>query len=103
MGPITTYDMSTVVKNTPVEAIPEVVEGLRASFLTGKSRSVEYRKKQLKQLYFLVKENETAFVEAIKNDLGRPPMETEFGEIVSVKNEIADAISHVDELSLIHI
>lgn len=97
MCPIATYDMSAVVKNTPVEAIPKVVEGLRASFLTGKSRSVEYRKKQLKQLYFLVKENETAFVEAIKNDLGRPPMETEFGEIVSVKNEIADAISHVDE------
>lgn len=87
--------MSTVVKNTPVGDIPKIVEGLRSSFLTGKTRSLEYRKNQLKQFAFLVADHEADFTKAITQDLGRPPMETGFGEIITVKNEIIDTINNL--------
>ncbi|PKI83653.1 hypothetical protein MVES1_002761 [Malassezia vespertilionis] len=89
--------MSAVLQNTPVEAIPQIVENLRSAFATGKTRSVEYRKKQLKQLYFLIHDNEKAFVEAIRKDLGRPAMETVFGEVISIKNEIVDTVKNLDK------
>lgn len=91
--------MSGIVKDTPVDAIPKVIDDLRASFLTGKTRSVEYRQKQLKQLYFLVKDNEEALVKAIQKDLGRPPMETDFGEIITIKNDIIECVNNVAKWS----
>lgn len=84
--------MDTVLKVTPTERIPNIVADLRAAFLSGKTRSLEYRKKQLKQLAFLVDDNQDKFVEAIRKDLGRPAMETTFAEIFSVKNEIIEAV-----------
>ena len=89
--------MSSVVKNTPVGDIPKIVEGLRSSFLTGKTRSLEYRKNQLKQFAFLIADHEADFTKAIMQDLGRPPMETGFGEIITVKNEIIDAINNLSK------
>ena len=86
----------SVLKHTPIEQITLDVEELRASFLSGKTRCVEYRRKQLQQLYYLIQDNETQFIDAINADLGRPAMESDFGEIISIKNEIID-------LSLIHI
>ena len=84
--------MSQVVSNTPVEQIPGIVEELRATFATGKTQSLEYRKKQLKQFAYLMEDNAQAFIEAIKKDLGRPEMETAFGEVISFKNEVIEAV-----------
>lgn len=91
--------MSSIVKDTPIEDIPQVVEGLRASFLTGKTRSVEYRQKQLKQLLFMIADNEEAFLNAIQQDLGRPKMETGFAELITIKNEIIDVIHQLPKWS----
>lgn len=91
----TPLNMSSVVKSTPVGDIPKIVESLRSSFLSGKTRSLEYRKNQLKQFAFLIADHEADFTKAILQDLGRPPMETGFGEIISVKNEIIDAINNL--------
>ena len=81
------------MKTTPADTIPALVGRLRATFLTGKTRCVEYRKNQLKQLYFLVKDNEEAFVDAIGQDLGRPGMETTFAEVIGIENDLATSIS----------
>ena len=85
----------SVLKHTPIEQITLDVEELRASFLSGKTRCVEYRRKQLQQLYYLIQDNETQFIDAINADLGRPAMESDFGEIISIKNEIIDAVKNL--------
>lgn len=87
--------MESITKMTSPEMVPVIVEKLRASFLTGKTRCLEYRKKQLKQFYFLVDENQQAFMDAIHKDLGRPNMETSFGEIIAFKNDCLKAIKHL--------
>lgn len=81
---------------TPVDTIPELVEGLRRVFLSGKTRCVKYRRNQLKQLCFLVHDNEQAFVDAIYRDLGRPKMETVFAEILGIKNDILTTIANLN-------
>lgn len=88
---------SSVLTPTPVDTIPALLEGLRQVFLSGKTRCVKYRKNQLKQLCFLVHDNEQAFVDAIHKDLGRPKMETVFAEIIGIKNDILTTISHLDK------
>ncbi|WFD43121.1 hypothetical protein MPSI1_001774 [Malassezia psittaci] len=89
--------MASVVKNTPVKEIPQIVNDLRASFLTGKTRSIEYRKKQLKQFAYLIADHEQDFCKAIAMDLGRPTMETGFAEIISVKNEIIETVQNLSK------
>lgn len=81
---------------TPVDTIPKLVEGLRRVFLSGKTRCVKYRRNQLKQLCFLVHDNEQAFVDAIYRDLGRPKMETVFAEILGIKNDILTTIANLN-------
>lgn len=89
--------MTSVLNYTSKDAIPTIVNGLRMVFLAGKTRSLEYRKNQLKQMYFLVHDNEQAFIDALKKDLGRPKMETVFAEIIGMKNEILTAISGLNK------
>ena len=48
---------------------------LKASFKAGKARPIEYRKEQLLQLAYMVKENIPAFEVALAKDLGRPLLE----------------------------
>ena len=87
----------SVLSSTPVDTIPALIEDLRRVFLSGKTRCVTYRKNQLKQLCFLVHDNEQAFVDAIYRDLGRPKMETVFAEIIGFKNDILTTIAHLDK------
>ncbi|WFD31842.1 hypothetical protein MSPP1_002882 [Malassezia sp. CBS 17886] len=87
--------MTSVLQYTPTESIPPLVNNLRDVFLSGKTRSLKYRSNQLKQLAYLVQDNEALFVEALQQDLGRAPMETSFGEITTVKNEIIDALRNL--------
>ena len=48
---------------------------LRAGFKSGKLRSVAYRKYQLLQLLYLVRDNDKRFAAALTSDLGRPELE----------------------------
>lgn len=38
--------------NTPLDTIPEIVGKVRKTFLTNKTKSIEYRLKQLRKLYW---------------------------------------------------
>ncbi|KAN0064202.1 hypothetical protein ACQY0O_003369 [Thecaphora frezii] len=82
---------------TPVDDIPKIVAELRSNFLTGKTRSIEYRKNQLKQLAFMLKDNADAFVESIRKDLGRSKFESVFAEIMGCTNECIEAINNLDK------
>jgi hypothetical protein len=56
--------------------IPETVARLRATFATGRTRSIEWRKQQLKAIEKMMTENEGAIIEALAADHGRGPFES---------------------------
>ncbi|KAG6872490.1 hypothetical protein C0995_009352 [Termitomyces sp. Mi166 len=99
---------------TPLEEIPkvstEVLEAgplltglvqihaqLRAGFKAGKLKSIAYRKYQLLQLAYLIKDNKKRLEEALNADLGRPALEGHFLEINSSASEVREAYCNVEK------
>ncbi|KAJ7137785.1 aldehyde dehydrogenase [Mycena epipterygia] len=81
---------------TPLAEIDQIHAELRAGFNSGKTKSVAYRKYQLLQLAYLVQDNVDALVDAIAQDLGRPPLETHFLEIGTSIAEAMEAYRNVE-------
>lgn len=75
--------------------IPATVRRLRATFATGRTRSLEWRKKQLRGLERLVADNETAIADALAKDLGRSPFEAWLADVASTAGEAAFAAKNV--------
>ena len=48
----------------------------RQAFADGKLRSIPYRKAQIAQLGYMIKDNEQRFLDAFMQDLGRPVLES---------------------------
>ncbi|GAA5840296.1 hypothetical protein JCM5353_002815 [Sporobolomyces roseus] len=82
---------------TPIEQIKPAYDTVYETFLTGKTRPVSWRKHQIKQLGFLVQDNEDAFVKALESDFGRPAFETIVAELNPVKAEINEVYDHVEK------
>ncbi|KAG0368279.1 Aldehyde dehydrogenase [Mortierella sp. AD032] len=89
--------MSDELTFTPISDIPQIVQELRATFLTGLTRPLAYRKEQLKGLHNLVAENEALFKESVYRDLRKPPQELIAGETGAIRQEAIDAIKHLDQ------
>jgi aldehyde dehydrogenase (NAD+) len=73
----------------------ELVDGLRATFRSGRTRSIEWRREQLQAMHHMLVEHEADFVEALHADLGRPPLEAYAADIGTTKAEIKHALKHV--------
>ncbi|KIP07205.1 hypothetical protein PHLGIDRAFT_71410 [Phlebiopsis gigantea 11061_1 CR5-6] len=82
---------------TPVEDIPKIHAELRQAFRTGKTKSVAYRKEQLAQLAWGQKDNATRLGEALQQDLGRPPIESDLLDINPSIGEAKDAYDNVEK------
>ncbi|KAF2201189.1 aldehyde dehydrogenase [Delitschia confertaspora ATCC 74209] len=74
-------------ENTPVDDIAGICNNIRASFLTHKTRPLDYRIRQLRKLYWGLKDNNELVVEACKKDLGKPTFETYMAEMNWVMND----------------
>ncbi|CCM04215.1 uncharacterized protein FIBRA_06382 [Fibroporia radiculosa] len=66
---------------TSLDEIPKIHELLRAGFKSGKTRPVAYRKHQLLQLAYLLKDNRQRFRDAFSADFKRPYEESDMLEI----------------------
>ena len=86
-----------IYDDTPVEEIPALHRQAYSTFLSGKTRSIEYRKRQIKQLGFLIQDNEQQFCRALEKDFGRPAFETITGELNPAKQEIEEVYNHLDK------
>ncbi|MBY0441420.1 MAG: aldehyde dehydrogenase family protein [Mycobacteriaceae bacterium] len=75
--------------------IKQTVDTLRETFATRRTRSVEWRKRQLLQLERLVSENEAAIIAAVAKDLDRQPFETWVADLVTTTGEAKYAAKHV--------
>lgn len=80
-----------------VAGIPAINKELRAAFLTGKTRDLEYRKNQLKQIAFLLTDNTDAWCEALEKDLGRSKFETMFAEVMLTVTEAVEAVNDLEK------
>lgn len=67
---------------------------LRTTFRSGRTKDLRYRKWQLKQLYWLVSDNISAFVAALASDLDRHEFESRF----TIKGLLEDIVYHIDNV-----
>ncbi|TKA30767.1 hypothetical protein B0A50_02487 [Salinomyces thailandicus] len=74
--------------DTPMDKIPELHERVVRKFHTHTTRPLPYRLKQLRQLYWALKDEEPALTEACKLDLGKSAYETYLTEVGWVLNDI---------------
>lgn len=72
-----------------------VVDRLRATFATGRTRSVDWRLEQLRGLARLLDERESAIAAALASDLGRSAHDAWFGDVAPTKGEVEFAIRHL--------
>ncbi|KAG8862640.1 hypothetical protein FRB96_001199 [Tulasnella sp. 330] len=70
---------------------------LRATFRSGKTLDIAFRKTQLIQLAYLFQENEPRFIEAFKTDLGRPELEVGALELHGTIGECVTAWKNLDK------
>ncbi|MGO9034700.1 aldehyde dehydrogenase family protein [Mycobacterium sp.] len=75
--------------------IPKIVAGLRQTFATGKTRSVEWRQAQLRALEKMMAENEPAIADALAKDLDRSPFEAWLADAATTAGEARYAAKHV--------
>ncbi|XP_062432526.1 aldehyde dehydrogenase family 3 member B1-like [Rhea pennata] len=70
-----------------------LVSRLRAAWLSGKTRPMEYRVSQLEALGRFLDEKKQDILEATALDMRKPPFEAEFCEILLCKNELNDTLN----------
>lgn len=86
----------TVGPYSSKDDIDQAVGTLRATFQSGRTKDLKYRKWQLKQLYWLVADNHEAIIEALHKDLNRPEFETRLS-IKGMQDDIIYHIKHFEE------
>ncbi|KAJ3965707.1 Aldehyde/histidinol dehydrogenase [Lentinula raphanica] len=78
---------------TPLHEIDGIYNELKATFASGKSKPIPYRKYQLLQLAYMLKDNVKLFEDALAVDLGRPQLEARMLDIdpslVEIKSTLA--------------
>ena len=72
-----------------------VVDRLRATFATGRTKPLEWRLRQLHGIERLLAEREPDIAAALGEDLGRSPYESWFGDVASTQGEVKYALKHL--------
>jgi acyl-CoA reductase-like NAD-dependent aldehyde dehydrogenase len=76
-------------------AVVELTARQRACFASGRTRELAFRREQLRTLRSLVVDEEPRIFEALRADLGKPPVEAYGGETAIVRREIDFALRHL--------
>lgn len=69
---------------------------LYSTFATGHTKSIKWRKWQLKQLWWMLQDNESRFIDALKSDLNRHAFESLFSDLRGTRGDIIDMLENVD-------
>ncbi len=86
-------DRPSTTSATPDPA--EVIAGLRAAYDTGRTRSLEWRRRQVEGILRFCEERESDMAAALAEDLGRNAHDTWFGDIASTVGEAKYALKHL--------
>jgi aldehyde dehydrogenase (NAD+) len=86
---------NTVTTAATHSEIPKTVAHLRQTFVSGKTRSVQWRRAQLRALETMMAENEPAIAAALEKDLDRSPFEAWLADAATTAGEARYAAKHV--------
>ncbi|XP_010539000.1 PREDICTED: aldehyde dehydrogenase family 3 member H1-like [Tarenaya hassleriana] len=75
----------------------ELVTGLRRGFDAGVTRGYEWRVSQLKNLLKVCDHHEPEIVAALRDDLGKPELESSIYEVALLRNSIKLALKHLKD------
>lgn len=89
--------MEALRNNTSMSREQKAVERARKAFFTGRSKSLEYRISQLKNLQRFMQERQKEIAEALKKDLKRSEFGTSLYETLGVESEINLALKKLKE------
>ncbi|XP_021743693.1 aldehyde dehydrogenase family 3 member H1-like isoform X1 [Chenopodium quinoa] len=79
------------------EDAAEMVTELRRNFVSGKTRSYEWRVTQLKSIVKFVEERETEIVDALRSDINKPEFESVLFEISMLKSSCKVALKKLKQ------
>jgi aldehyde dehydrogenase (NAD+) len=85
----------TLTPATEASEIPKLVAKLRDAFESGRTRPIEWRRRQLQRMKAMLEEREADFLDALAADLGKPRLEGWASDIAIVINEIEHALRHL--------
>jgi aldehyde dehydrogenase (NAD+) len=89
--------MTTAAPAAPprTETVPQLLERLRATFRSGRTRPLEWRLDRLHALRALLKEREAEAFAALRADLGKPALEAYAGEVGFALAELDHTLKHL--------
>ena len=83
---------------TPINEIaPKVQKVTDAFFAKQKTHDIQFRLNQLRNLYFAIKDNQDALIEALEKDFHRAPFESKALELEGGLNELVHAMACLHE------
>ncbi|KAL1725747.1 Aldehyde/histidinol dehydrogenase [Schizophyllum commune] len=85
------------LKYTDIDEIPKIHARLRATFESGKTQPLEYRRHQLLQLARLIQDNAEAMQNAIYKDYGKQRLEVVIGELSPAVSAAIHAANKLEE------
>ncbi|KAI0815217.1 aldehyde dehydrogenase [Irpex lacteus] len=88
--------MATTFSHTPIQAIPAIHTGLNATFATGSTRPLAWRRQQLQQLIRMFQENKKAVEHALWLDLRKPGHESVL-EVAGIVGNATLALANLEE------
>ncbi|KAF9373688.1 Aldehyde dehydrogenase [Podila verticillata] len=89
--------MTSILNYHNETEIQQAVDTSRQTFRSGYTRPLKFRRHQLQQLWRLLDENTDAICDALYKDLRKHKNETILGELIPTKEEINDALEHLEE------
>ncbi len=81
--------------NIDTNEIPELVSGLKKFFRTGRTRPLEWRRRQLRGIETLMHEKESVFLDALAADVGKPRFEGWISETGFVASDARHTAKHL--------
>ncbi|GFN18627.1 aldehyde dehydrogenase 3 member H1 [Aspergillus tubingensis] len=70
---------------------------VRAAFASGRTKSKDWRRHQLKRAWWMVEDNKDRILDALRADLNKHPLEAMLGEITGLQNDILRTLDKLDE------
>ncbi|THH09815.1 hypothetical protein EW146_g8575 [Bondarzewia mesenterica] len=88
--------MASQLKHTPLEEISKIHERVKATFASGVTRPIAWRRQQLYQLGKMLQENEERLVKAINVDIGKPKLEATIADLGVVVYAVVLALKNIE-------
>ncbi|KAF9100800.1 Aldehyde dehydrogenase [Mortierella sp. GBA35] len=88
---------TSILQYNSVAEINQTALTVQQTFKSGYTRPLKFRRHQLEQLWRLIDDNTEAFCDSLYKDLRKHRNETILGELVTTKEEINDALVHLEE------